>query len=394
LTPIALTDRGFRIKGHVAEWLRSGLQNRLRRFNSGRGLHSKGFPSDPVRDTLVLGSESMRAYRLPQATGIDALTKADLPQPKPAHRQVLVKVLACSLNFRDLAIVLGRYRMPTKANVVPLSDGAGEVVEVGAGVTRVKVGDRVAGNFFQRWPGGHAGAETQASALGGSLDGMLCEYAVLEEEGVVKLPAHLSYQEGACLPCAGVTAWNALVEHGRVIAGQTVLVQGTGGVSIFALQFSKLFGADVIATSSSDAKLERAKKLGASHGVNYKTTPDWDKAAVELTGGVGVDQVVEVGGAGTIAKSLGALRMGGKISMIGVLSGAADLNPMLIMGKRANVQGISVGSTQMFEAMNRAIAVGKMKPVIDKVFGFDEAPAAFHHLQSAQHFGKVVIDLS
>ena len=211
---------------------------------------------------------------------------------------------------------------------------------------------------------------------------------------MVKLPAHLSYQEGACLPCAGVTAWNALVEHGRLTAGQTVLVQGTGGVSIFALQFCKLFGAEVIATSSSDAKLERAKKLGASHGVNYKTTPDWDKAAVELTGGIGVDQVVEVGGAGTIAKSLGALRSGGKVSMIGVLSGAADLNPMLILGKRANVQGISVGSTQMFEAMNRAIVVGKMKPVIDKVFAFDETPAAFQHLQSAQHFGKVVIDLA
>jgi NADPH:quinone reductase-like Zn-dependent oxidoreductase len=336
----------------------------------------------------------MRAFQLPQATGIDALTKVDLPQPKPAHRQVLVKVLACSLNFRDLAIVTGRYRMPTKPNVVPLSDGAGEVVEVGPGVTRVKVGDRVAGNFFQRWPGGHASADTQASALGGSIDGMLREYAVLEEEGVVRLPAHLSYQEGACLPCAGVTAWNALVEHGRVIAGQTVLVQGTGGVSIFALQFCKLFGAEVIATSSSDAKLERAKKLGAAHGVNYKTTPDWEKAAVELTGGVGVDQVVEVGGAGTIAKSLGAVRVGGKVSMIGVLSGAADLNPMLILGKRANVQGISVGSTQMFEAMNRAIVVGKMKPVIDKVFAFDETPAAFHHLQSAQHFGKVVIDLA
>jgi NADPH:quinone reductase-like Zn-dependent oxidoreductase len=290
--------------------------------------------------------------------------------------------------------VLGRYRMPTKPNVVPLSDGAGEVVEVGPGVTRVKVGDRVAGNFFQRWPGGHASADTQASALGGSIDGMLREYAVLEEDGVVKLPAHLSYQEGACLPCAGVTAWNALVEHGRLIAGQTVLVQGTGGVSMFALQFCKLFGADVIATSSSDAKLERAKKLGAAHGVNYKTTPDWDKAAVELTGGVGVDQVVEVGGAGTIAKSLGALRMGGKISMIGVLSGAADLNPMLIMGKRANVQGISVGSTQMFEAMNRAITVAGMKPVIDKVFPFEETPAAFRHMQSAQHFGKIVIDLS
>jgi NADPH:quinone reductase-like Zn-dependent oxidoreductase len=335
----------------------------------------------------------MRAFQLPQGTGIDALVKIDLPEPKPAHRQVLIKVAACSLNFRDLAIVLGRYRMPTKPNVIPLSDGAGEVVEIGLGVTRVKVGDRVAGNFFQRWYGGHASADTQASALGGSIDGMLADYVVLEEDGVVKLPAHLSLEEGASLPCAAVTAWNALVEHGQLIAGQSVLVQGTGGVSIFALQLSRILGAQVIATSSSDAKLERARKLGASDGVNYKATPEWDKAVVQLTGGAGVDQVVEVGGAGTIAKSLGAIRVGGKISMIGVLSGAADLNPMLILGKRANIQGISVGSTQMFEAMNRAITVAGMKPVIDTVFGFDDTKAAFQHLESAQHFGKIVIAL-
>ena len=335
----------------------------------------------------------MRAYQL-QQPGIDTLAKVDLPVPKPAYRQVLVKVAACSLNFRDLAIVLGKYRMPVKPNVIPLSDGAGEVVEVGVGVTRVKAGDRVAGCFFQRWPGGLPGADAQGSALGGTADGMLAEYVVLEEEGVVKLPAHLSLEEGAALPCAGVTAWNALVEHGRLTAGDTVLVQGTGGVSIFALQFARLSGATVIATSSSDEKLARAKQLGAAHGINYKTTPDWDKAAVELTGGRGVDQVVEVGGAGTMAKSLGAIRSGGKVSMIGVLSGAADLNPMLIMGKRANVQGISVGSTQMFEAMNRAIAAGNLRPVIDKVFGFDETSEAFKYLQSARHFGKIVIRLN
>jgi NADPH:quinone reductase-like Zn-dependent oxidoreductase len=336
----------------------------------------------------------MRAYQLPQATGIEALTKVDLPMPKPAHRQVLVRIKACSLNFRDLAIVLGRYRMPVKPNVIPLSDGAGEVVEVGDGVTKVKAGDRVAGNFFQRWPGGIASADIQTSALGGGLDGMLTEYVVLEEDGVVKLPAHLSFEEGACLPCAGVTAWHALAEHGQVTAGDTVLVQGTGGVSILGLQLAKLMGATVIATSSSDEKLARAKKLGAAHGINYKTTPDWEKAAVELTGGHGVDLVIEVGGAGTIAKSLGAIRQGGKVSMIGVLSGAAELNPMLIMAKRANVQGISVGSTQMFEAMNRAIAGGGLKPVIDKVFSFDETPAAFHHMQSARHFGKIVIKVA
>jgi NADPH:quinone reductase-like Zn-dependent oxidoreductase len=334
----------------------------------------------------------MRAYQFKKTTGIDDLMEVDLPMPKPGHRQVLVKVRACSLNFRDLAIAIGRYRMPTKPDLVPLSDGSGEVVEVGPGVLRVKAGDRVAGVFHQRWPGGEPTPESSMSALGGNIDGMLAQYVVLEEDGVVKLPNHLSFEEGATLPCAGVTAWHAVVVHGKTIAGDTVLVQGTGGVSIFALQFAKLLGAQVVATSSSDAKLERAKKIGAAFGINYKTTPDWDKAAVEWTGGRGVDQVVEVGGAGTLAKSLGAIRSGGRVSMIGVLTApAGDFNPMLIMGKRANVQGISVGSTQMFEAMNRAIAANAMKPVIDKVFAFSDAGAAYKHLQSAAHFGKVVI---
>ena len=332
----------------------------------------------------------MRAYQLPRGTGIDALVEVDLPTPKPGPRQVLVKVAACSLNFRDLAIVLGTYRMAVKPNVIPLSDGAGEVVEVGEGVTRVKAGDRVAGCFFQRWIGGPMAADTHASALGGGLDGMLADYAVLEEHGVVKLPAHLSLEEGAALPCAAVTAWHALAEHAHIVAGQTVLVQGTGGVSIFALQFARLMGAQVVVTSSSDAKLARAKALGATHGVNYKSVPEWDKAVVEWSGG-GVDHVVEVGGPATLAQSLRAIRIGGKITLIGVLAGAAEINPMAIFARRANLQGISVGSMQMFEAMNRAIGAGGLKPVIDKVFSFDEMPAAFRHLQSAQHFGKVVI---
>jgi NADPH:quinone reductase-like Zn-dependent oxidoreductase len=331
----------------------------------------------------------MRAYRL-QATGIEGLAEVELPAPKPGPRQVLVKVAACSLNFRDLAIALGTYRMPTKPNLVPLSDGAGEVVEVGAGVTRVKLGDRVAGCFFQRWFGGPPAADTHVSALGGGLDGMLAQYVVLEQDGAVALPAHLSFEEGATLPCAAVTAWHALAEHARIVAGQTVLVQGTGGVSIFALQLARLMGAQVIVTSSSEEKLKRAKALGAAHGVNYKATPEWDKAVVELTAG-GVDHIVEVGGPGTLARSLRAIRVGGKITMIGVLSGAAEINPMLIFSRRANVQGISVGSTQMFEAMNRAIAASGLKPIIDKVFAFGDAPAAYRHLQSAQHFGKVVI---
>ena len=331
----------------------------------------------------------MRAYRL-QAAGIDGLAEVELPMPKPGPRQVLVKVAACSLNFRDLAIALGTYRMPTKPDLVPLSDGAGEVVEVGPGVTRVKAGERVAGCFFQRWFGGPPAADTHVSALGGGLDGMLAQYVVLEQDGVVALPAHLTFEEAATLPCAAVTAWHALAEHARIFAGETVLVQGTGGVSIFALQLARLMGARVIVTSSSDEKLARAKALGATHGVNYKATPEWDKAVVELTGS-GVDHVVEVGGPGTLARSLRAIRVGGKITLIGVLAGAAEINPMLIFSRRANVQGISVGSTQMFEAMNRAIAASGLKPVIDKVFTFGEAPAAYRHLQSAQHFGKVVI---
>jgi NADPH:quinone reductase-like Zn-dependent oxidoreductase len=332
----------------------------------------------------------MRAYQLPQATGIDALVEVDLPTPKPGPRQVLVKVAACSLNYRDLAIALGTYRMPTKPGLVPLSDGAGEVVEVGAGVTRVKVGDRIASCFFQRWIGGPPEADTHASALGGGIDGMLREYAVLEEHGVVKLPSHLSLEEGATLPCAAVTAWHALAEHARVLAGQTVLVQGTGGVSIFALQLARLMGAQVIVTSSSEQKLARAKELGAAHGVNYKATPEWDQAVVEASGG-GVDHVVEVGGPGTLARSLRAIRIGGKITLIGVLSGAAEINPMLIFARRANLQGISVGSMQMFEAMNRAISASGLKPIVDKVFPFNDAPAAYRHLQSGQHFGKIVI---
>jgi NADPH:quinone reductase-like Zn-dependent oxidoreductase len=334
----------------------------------------------------------MRAYQLQQGTGIDGLVKTELPTPEPGRGQVRVKVAACSLNFRDLAIALGSYRMPVKPNLIPLSDGAGEVAEIGADVTRVKVGDRVAGCFFQRWIAGPMTADTHASALGGGIDGMLAEYVVLEEHGVVKVPTHLSYQEAATLPCAAVTAWHALAEHARIVAGQTVLVQGTGGVSIFALQFARLMGARVIVTSSSDQKLARAKELGAAHGVNYKTTPEWDKAVVAWSGG-GVDHVVEVGGPGTLAQSLRAIRMGGKITLIGVLSGAAEINPMLIFARRANVQGISVGSMQMFEATNRAIATSGLQPAIDKVFAFDDAPAAYRHLQSARHFGKVVISV-
>jgi NADPH:quinone reductase-like Zn-dependent oxidoreductase len=338
----------------------------------------------------------MRVYQLTKGgAGIEGLVKSERPNPKPGHRQVLVKVAACSLNFRDLGIVRGTYRMGVPDNVIPLSDGAGEVVEVGSGVRRVKAGDKVAGCFFQRWPGGEAPADAHATALGGGIDGMLAEYIVLEEDGVVKLPPHLSVEEGATLPCAAVTAWHAIMEHAKLIAGQTVLLQGTGGVSVFGLQLAHAMGMQTIITSSSDDKLAKAKKLGATHTINYKTTPDWEKAAMEFTQGRGVDQVVEVGGAGTLTRSFGAIRVGGKISMIGNLSGpASELNPGLIMGRRANIQGISVGSTQMFEAMNRAIAANAIKPVIDKVFGFDEVQAAYRHMAAGAHFGKIVVRVS
>jgi NADPH:quinone reductase-like Zn-dependent oxidoreductase len=338
----------------------------------------------------------MRAYELPKGgAGFDALVEVDRPTPKPLYRQVLVKVAACSLNFRDLGIVRGTYRAPVRENLIPLSDGAGEVVEIGPGVTRVKVGDKVAGAFFQRWIGGDAGPNAHASALGGGIDGMLAEYVVLEEEGAVRIPAHLSIEEGATLPCAAVTAWEAMMHHGKLIAGQTVLLQGTGGVSVFGLQFAHAMGITAIVTSSSDDKLARAKALGAAHGINYKTTLEWDKAAIALNSGRGVDQVLEVGGANTLTLSFGAIRVGGKVTMIGGLSGGAqELNPGLIFSKRANVQGISVGSVQTFEAMNAAITANKIKPVIDRVFGFDETKAAYRHMASGAHFGKIVIRVS
>jgi NADPH:quinone reductase-like Zn-dependent oxidoreductase len=333
----------------------------------------------------------MRAYQLQRRTSFDDMVPVELPAPRPGRRQVLVKVAACSLNFRDLAIALGTYRMPVLENLIPLSDGAGEVVEVGGDVTRLKVGERVAGCFFQGWVGGPIRADLVRRALGGSLPGMLAEYAVLDDDGVVRLPEHLSFEEGATLPCAAVTAWQALAVHGPLAAGETVLIQGTGGVSVFALQFARMMGAQVIATSSSDAKLARARALGAAHGVNYTSHPDWDKEVLKLTGGYGVDHVVEVGGAGTLERSLNSVRIGGRISVIGVLTGSAQINPNFILGRRAWVQGMSVGSTEMFEAMNRAIAAARLRPVIDKVFPFDEARAALHHLHSGAQFGKVVV---
>jgi NADPH:quinone reductase-like Zn-dependent oxidoreductase len=336
----------------------------------------------------------MRAYQFSKRTSFDDMSVVELPEPKPGRRQVLVKVAACSLNFRDLAIAVGTYRMPVLEKLIPLSDGAGEVVEVGPDVTRVKPGDRVAGCFFQGWIAGPISTERVQRALGGSVQGMLAEYVVLDDDGVVRLPDHLSLEDGATLPCAAVTAWQALAVHGALKPGETVLVQGTGGVSIFALQFARMMGGQVIATSSSDEKLARTKSLGAMHGINYKARPDWDKAVLEFTNGRGVDHVVEVGGAGTLERSLCAVCLGGRVSVIGVLTGSAQINPNFILGRRASVQGMSVGSAEMFGAMNRAMAAARLKPVIDKVFPFDQARDAFRYLESGAHFGKVAIRVS
>ena len=333
----------------------------------------------------------MKAWEIQGGFGIDALKVADRPQPEPGAGQVLLKMRTWSLNYRDLLIVRGQYNPKLRLPFVPLSDGVGEVVAVGTGVTRVKTGDRVAGAFMQTWIDGDVTEASSRSALGGALEGVLAEYVVLHEQGLVKLPEHLSDEEAATLPCAAVTAWHALITEGRLKEGNTVLVQGTGGVSLFALQFAKIANARVIATSSSDAKLERVLALGASDGINYRSVPAWGNRVRELTNGVGVDHVVEVGGAGTLGESLRAVRINGRISLIGVLSGMGEFNPTPVLMKNVCVQGIYVGSRVMFEDMNAAIARHKLRPIVDRVFAFQEVVEAFRHMESGSHFGKIVI---
>jgi NADPH:quinone reductase-like Zn-dependent oxidoreductase len=333
----------------------------------------------------------MKVWEIRGGFGLEALRPAERPVPEPGHGEVLLKLRATSLNYRDLLVVKGQYNPKLPLPRVPVSDGVGEVVAAGPGVTRVKQGERVAGIFMPRWLDGELTEEGARSALGGLVDGLLAEYAVLSEEGVVSVPEHLSDEEAATLPCAGVTAWNALMRLGRVGPGDSVLVQGTGGVSLFALQFARLAGARVLATSSRDDKLERVLALGASDGVNYKTTPEWGERVRELTGGRGVDHVVEVGGAGTLPQSLRAVRLGGHVSLIGVLSGYGQVNPLPVLMKQVCVQGVFVGPRAAFESMNRAVALHKMRPVVDRVFPFDQAVEALRYLESGAHFGKVVI---
>jgi NADPH:quinone reductase-like Zn-dependent oxidoreductase len=334
----------------------------------------------------------MKVWQIKDAFGIDQLTLSDRPDPIPGNGQILVRVKAVSLNYRDFMTVKSGGARGVKTPLIPCSDGAGEVTKVGPDVTRVKPGDRVAGIFFQNWLSGDIAAHHFTSALGGAIDGMLAEQVVLQEDGVVPVPTYMSYEEAATLPCAAVTSWQALVSKGGMKAGDTILVQGTGGVSIFALQFAVMSGARVIITSSSDEKLARAKKLGAWATINYKTIPEWGKETLKLTNGVGVDHVVEVGGAGTLEQSFQAVRIGGTISLIGVLTGfGGQVNPLPVLMKGLRFQGIYVGSREMFEAMNRAMEVQKMKPVIDRVFPFTQAREALTLMESAAHFGKIVI---
>ncbi|MGA2711730.1 MAG: NAD(P)-dependent alcohol dehydrogenase [Bryobacteraceae bacterium] len=333
----------------------------------------------------------MQAWRYDGGFGPENLKIVELPEPSPGPGQALVRVRACSINYRDLAVMRGAYGSGVKAPLIPLSDGAGEVTAIGPGVTRVKPGDRVAAIFMQDWIEGPPDDRKANSALGGSIDGMMARQVCLNAEGLVHFPEHLSFEEAAALPCAGVTAWHALFRSGGIKPGESVLLQGTGGVSIFALQFAKMAGARVIATSSSDAKLQRLRLMAADAVINYKTTPEWDKPVRNLTDGAGVDHVVEVGGAGTLPLSSKAVRRGGHIALIGVLAGRGEFDPRLMMIKGVRLQGIYVGSREMFEEMNNAISLAGIRPVVDRVFEFGQLHEALQYMESGAHFGKICL---
>jgi NADPH:quinone reductase-like Zn-dependent oxidoreductase len=334
----------------------------------------------------------MKAWEIVSDGGIDALACNERQTPTPGPGEVLVGMRANSINFRDLSTVLDPVARNLPYPRIPNSDGAGEVNAVGPGVTRWKAGDRVASCFFQDWPAGGISARAMATALGGPLDGVLAEETVLREGGLVAIPDHLSFEEAACLPCAGLTTWNCLVAGGGLKTGDTVLLLGTGGVSIFATQFAVTAGARVIITSSSNEKLERARQLGAHETINYLETPDWAKRVLELTGGRGADHVLEVGGPGTMEQSIEAVRVGGHIAYVGVLTGGA-INPVGIMRKSIRLQGVYVGSRAMFEDMNQTLALHDLHPVIDRTVPFADAREAFHHMRAAGHFGKIVVTI-
>jgi NADPH:quinone reductase-like Zn-dependent oxidoreductase len=334
----------------------------------------------------------MRAWQITEQFGLDHLQLVERPEQSPGFGQVRVRLRAASLNFRDLLMTQGMYNPRQPLPLVPCSDGAGEVEAVGDGVRRFKVGDRVAPIFAQRWLDGEPDRNKLGDTLGGPLDGTLRESMVVHEEGLVALPDTMSFVEAAALPCAAVTAWSALMVQARIKPGDTVLVQGTGGVSIFALQFALAAGARVIATSSSPAKLDRLRELGAHAVINYKEDPNWGATARKLTGGRGVDHVVEVGGAGTLNQSIRATRIGGHISMIGVLAGGAqEVNVIPVLMQNIRIQGVLVGHRAAFEDMLTAMSLHKIAPILDRTFGFEEAREAMGYMLSGAHFGKVTI---
>jgi NADPH:quinone reductase-like Zn-dependent oxidoreductase len=336
-------------------------------------------------------TKTFKAYQLTKQ-GIAEITPVDRPMKKPLAHQVLIKTKAVSLNFRDVMVTRGTWdgvNMP----VVPLSDCAGEVVEVGESVTKFKVGDRVSANYMPDWTSGELTPEFTHTAPGFYIDGVHQEYNIFNEQALVHIPSYLDYEEAASLPCAAVTAWNAMFFRNHLKPGDTILTLGTGGVSIFALQFAVKVGAEIISTSSSDAKIARLKEMGATHTINYKSNPTWDEAVMELTKGRGVDLVVDIGGAGTIEKSIKSTRHGGSVAAIGVLAKSpSEFNPFQYINITGiNLQGVYVGSRQMYEQMNRALELHQIKPVIDKVFPAAQICQALDYMESGQHFGKIVL---
>jgi NADPH:quinone reductase-like Zn-dependent oxidoreductase len=326
--------------------------------------------------------------------GLEAWRQVELPDPTPGPGQVLVRVRAASVNYRDLMMARGLYGGTSKTDLVPLSDGAGEVVALGPGVRRWRVGDRVAGAYFPAWLAGPTSDAATAEMLGaGAVDGMLAQYATLSEGGAVRVPAHLTYEEASTLPCAAVTAWNAIMESTtRAHPGGTVLVLGTGGVSVFAAQLALAAGLRVIGTTSRRDKIERLRALGVGDVIDSSALPEWQTEVLRLTGGEGVDQVIETGGAGTLGRSLAAVKAGGTVSLVGVLTGfGGTIDPLPVLGRRVRLQGVGVGSVEMFAAMNRALEARGIKPVVDRVFPFDRAIDALAALQSASHVGKLVV---
>ena len=332
----------------------------------------------------------MRHYEIINDQGLAGLSLTMRELPQPSGDQVLVRVRASSVNYRDLMTVLDPVPRGIIYPRIPNSDGAGDVIAIGDAVTRFKVGEKVCGTFFQTWVEGAITANDMANALGGTAEGMLAEYRILNQNGLVPMPDGLSFEEAATLPCAALTAWNSIFETGKVSKDSTVLLLGTGGVSIMALQFCQMVGARVIITSSSEEKLNRAKKLGAWGLINYSENLEWESTVLELTSGEGVDHTVEVGGAGTLEKSIAATKVGGSIGLIGVLTGG-QINPTALMRKSIKLQGIYVGSRVMFDNMNQAIVDHSMRPIIDQVFDFESAKDAFITMQKAKHFGKLVI---